>query len=87
VCRHPRFCIGGSLTILSSAELDAFRCSIAFYGLLTYTELTENKPVSPLDVVEKINNPFLGHWGDADHLVPVADVEELRKRARGNRRR
>jgi carboxymethylenebutenolidase len=77
------FCIGGSLAILTASQLEGLGCAVAFYGVLRYGELTKNKPLSPLDAAEQLGVPLLGHWGDADHLVPEDDVAELRKRLSG----
>jgi carboxymethylenebutenolidase len=77
-------CIGGSLALLSAAALgDRLSCVAAFYGLVRYGSSSDNKPRSPLDVAKDVEVPFVGHWGDADHLVPAADVEALREAMRG----
>jgi carboxymethylenebutenolidase len=78
------FCIGGSEAILAAAKLGSrLRCAVAFYGVLRYPEETATKPLSPLEAVEQVEIPMLGHWGDADHLVPVDDVAELGRRLSG----
>ena len=51
--------------------------------MLKYTETTENKPVSPMDTVDDITCPLLGHFGEADHLVPVDHAAELQERLKG----
>lgn len=71
------FCIGGSLAMLAAANAPGFGCVTAFYGLLRYGELSADKPISPLDAASDLDTPFLGHWGDADHLVPIEDVRCL----------
>jgi carboxymethylenebutenolidase len=76
-------CMGGSMAILANAKTPGLACTIAFYGLLRYQRLTETKPLAPLDAAADLRVPLLGHWGDTDHLVPTADVEELRERLRG----
>lgn len=78
------FCIGGSYALLAAAELAGLSCAVTFYGMLRYPELTSNKPVSPLDVAAKAGCPVLGHFGEADHLVPVADARELAERLAGH---
>lgn len=77
------FCIGGSLAILSAAEIEGLACAVGFYGVLRYGATGSNKPESPLDAADRLAVPFLGHWGDCDHLVPTKDVEELRERTSG----
>lgn len=77
------FCMGGSYALMAAARVDGIRCAVAFYGLLRYRQKTDNKPVSPLDVVDDVRVPFLGHYGETDHLIPLDDVEELRARLSG----
>lgn len=74
------FCIGGTYSILSGVNVSAFKCAISFYGSLKYGEITEAKPVSPLDVVQKLSCPLLGHYGEADPLIPLEHVLELRNK-------
>src|SRR5262249_59067545 len=38
------------------------------------------RPRSPLDAVAGLRCPLLGLYGDEDSIIPVADVEELRRR-------
>jgi dienelactone hydrolase len=78
------FCIGGSYALMAGAELPDLKCAISYYGQLRYTETTEQKPVSPIEKAEDIACPLLGHFGDADHLIPTKDVEELRERLKGH---
>ena len=77
------FCIGGTYALMAAERVPDLACSTGFYGMLRYTTLSANKPVSPLDRVEKMTVPFLGHFGEADALVPVADVHELSARTAG----
>lgn len=77
------FCVGGTYALLAAAQLSGLSCAVTFYGMLRYPELTSNKPVSPLDVAEKIACPVLGHFGEADHLVPLTDARQLEKRLAG----
>ncbi|SPL88212.1 Dienelactone hydrolase family [[Actinomadura] parvosata subsp. kistnae] len=77
------FCIGGTYALLAASQIPDLSCAITFYGMLRYTELTENKPVSPLETLDKAACPVLGHFGEADHLVPPADAAELAERLRG----
>lgn len=76
------FCIGGTYAILSGTQFNLFRCSVSFYGSLKYSEITEAKPVSPLDTVQELSCPLLGHYGEDDPLVPLEHVLELRNQLR-----
>jgi carboxymethylenebutenolidase len=77
------FCIGGTLAILSACDVEGLACAVAFYGILRYDERTDNKPESPLEASSRLGCPLLGHFGEADHLVPVADVHAMRERLNG----
>ncbi|MEU8800997.1 dienelactone hydrolase family protein [Spirillospora sp. NPDC048819] len=77
------FCIGGTYALLAASRIPDLRCAVTFYGMLRYAKLSDTKPLSPLDAAEKVGCPFLGHFGEADHLVPVADARELADRLRG----
>lgn len=79
------FCIGGTYSVLAASRVDGLACSVGFYGLLRYQELTENKPRSPLDTVDGLRVPLLMHYGDDDHLVPSDDVIALQKQTSASR--
>lgn len=73
------FCIGGSYAILAASQLNQFRCAISFYGTIKYAGTNDLKPVSPFDAARNLTCPFLGHYGEEDALIPLHDVEELKK--------
>ncbi|MGP3937854.1 dienelactone hydrolase family protein [Nonomuraea sp. KM88] len=77
------FCIGGTYALLAASQVPGLRCAVTFYGMLRYADTTDAKPVSPLDTAEKAACPVLGHFGEADHLVPATDAAELAERLRG----
>ena len=77
------FCIGGSYSLMAASRLRQLSCAITFYGQLRYAELSENKPISPIDMVDDLGCPLLGHFGESDHLVSVEHVMELQKRVQG----
>jgi dienelactone hydrolase len=77
------FCIGGTYALMAASRVPGLACCVSFYGMLRYQQLSENKPVSPLDTAEKIACPLLGHFGEADALVPATDARELSERVKG----
>jgi carboxymethylenebutenolidase len=77
------FCVGGSYALLGAARLERVRCAVSFYGMLRYDAPNPRKPVAPLDAARDVRCPYLGHFGEDDHLVPLDDVAELRKRVSG----
>lgn len=72
------FCIGGSYALLAASQIDGLACAVAFYGMLRFPWQGPRKPVSPIDAATKgVRCPFLGHFGEVDHLVPVEQAREL----------
>jgi carboxymethylenebutenolidase len=61
------YCVGGSVAWLAGREL-AVSAVVSYYGR---------------DVVDYLDRapqcPAMLHFGDKDHLIPVADVEKIRK--------
>jgi carboxymethylenebutenolidase len=76
------FCIGGSYALLASAQIPGLACAVSFYGMLHYPSLTGHKPEHPVDAATRGKCPILGHFGENDHLIPVADVLALREATR-----
>lgn len=77
------FCVGGSYSLLAASSMDGFRCAVAFYGPPKYLETNDNKPLSPLVAASGLRCPLLGHYGEADTLIPLEHVHELRERLQG----
>ncbi|MEO3886677.1 alpha/beta fold hydrolase [Nonomuraea sp. B5E05] len=77
------FCIGGAYALLAAAQLPGLSCAITFYGTLRYPTPHPGKPLSPLDAADKATCPVLGHFGEADHLIPLDDARELAERLKG----
>lgn len=73
------FCIGGSYALLAAAKVPGLKSAVAFYGVIRYQQLNETKPVSPINVGSEIRCPLLGHFGEADHLVSIDSVQELKR--------
>lgn len=78
------FCVGGSLALLTAAAGDEmFRGVATYYGPIRYASPTDPRPTSPLEVLNDMSCPLVAHYGDEDHLIPVDDILELRKRTTG----
>jgi carboxymethylenebutenolidase len=75
------FCIGGTYAILAASQFEQLRCAVSFYGTIRYAT-SDLKPISPLDVAQSLKCPLLGHYGEDDALIPLPDVEALRKELR-----
>ena len=81
------FCIGGTYSLMLSAETPNLSASVDYYGSVRYAKTSDHKPVSPLDRARAIQAPLLAHFGTFDRLIPAADIEALEtelKRARSN---
>jgi len=73
------FCWGGRVSMLASANVPHLDAAVAYYGRIRQQAPSENQPQGPMDLVEKMNVPLLGHFGSLDRGIPVADVEALRQ--------
>jgi len=71
------FCMGGQYALMAACSVPNLAACVSFYGMLRYVEKTELKPESPLDMVPRLNCPYLGLFGEDDLLIPRADVKEL----------
>lgn len=74
------FCMGGQYALLAACRLQRLGACVSFYGMVRYAETNERKPKSPLDAAPDLTCPYLGIFGEEDGLIPLADVEELRRR-------
>ncbi|MEO8134150.1 MAG: dienelactone hydrolase family protein [Betaproteobacteria bacterium] len=74
------FCLGGRfahyLAALRGAD-DGIAGVVNYYGRLRFARQT-NKPFLPAEVTSLIEVPYLGHFAEADQLIPLPDVDELR---------
>ncbi len=69
------FCLGGSLSLLSSTQDLGLTGAIGFYaGLSRQMPGTSG---SVLDEAVKVHTPFLGLFGGADQGIPVEQVHKL----------
>ncbi len=75
------FCMGGQYTVLAGGLCTGLSACAPFYGMLRYADGLdpEAKPRQPLDVVAELRCPFMGFYGGADAIIPVADVDALRE--------
>lgn len=71
------FCLGGSLSLLSSTENLGLAGAIGFYAGLSRQLPGTSGTV--LDEAVKVHTPFLGLFGGADQGIPVEQVHQLDK--------
>lgn len=76
------FCMGGQYALLAACSCRGLAACAPFYGMLRYDAGVDaaKKPRQPLDAIPDLGCPVLGLYGAEDALIPVADVEELRRR-------
>jgi carboxymethylenebutenolidase len=68
-------CSGGRHAYLAACRSDAFDAVVDLWGggvVAPADQLTENRPVQPLDYTEDLNIPLLGLFGEED-FSPTAD--------------
>lgn len=80
------FCIGGVYAFLSACEHQGIAAAVDYYGMIAYGDITENKPVSPIDRVPELGAPLLAHFGDFDRLISQPDVEAFGAALRANQK-
>jgi len=71
------FCWGGRITWLYAAHNPAVKAGVAWYGQLLGTP-NALKPMSPIDLVNKLQAPVLGLYGAEDGGIPVAAVDQMK---------
>jgi len=70
------FCWGGRITWLYAAHNPSVKAGGAWYGRLVGAS-NAMTPAHPLDIVDKINAPVLGLYGDADAGIPNDTVHKM----------
>jgi carboxymethylenebutenolidase len=76
------FCMGGQYALLAACTCRGISACAPFYGMVRYEAGVDaaKKPRQPLDAIPELRCPVYGFYGNEDALIPVADVEELRRR-------
>lgn len=77
------FCMGGKYTVLAACRCTGFSAAVPWYGMLTVGEIDAQNPEHPLDATSDLGCPLLGLFGVEDPIVPLAEVEDLERRAPG----
>ncbi len=73
------FCMGGTIVLLLVARRRDVAATVSYYGF----PADERAGESPISVAARMTGPILGHWGDQDTGVGMANVEKLRHGLRG----
>jgi carboxymethylenebutenolidase len=72
------FCWGGRITWLYSAHNPKLKAGVAWYGRLV-GQPNPNTPANPIDLVDKLNAPVLGLYGEADTGIPMDTVWKMQE--------
>ncbi len=72
------YCMGGQYALMAACTVPGLAACVAWYGMLRYAETDAVKPASPLELAPELQCPYLGMFGEADQIIPMADVAELR---------
>jgi carboxymethylenebutenolidase len=75
------FCMGGKYALLAACRCRDLSAAVVWYGMLRAPAIDTANPEHGLDAVRELGCPLLGLFGKDDPLVPLADVEELERRA------
>ncbi len=73
------FCMGGTLAFLAGCTSTRFACVVDFYGRVLYGDLSEIKPVQPIEMLLNLDRPLLALFGEEDASIPLDDVRLLEK--------
>ena len=79
-------CSGGRHAVLTASLVDGFAAVVDLWGggvVAPADQLTEKRPVAPIDYTSKLNAPLLGIFGNEDHSPTPEQVDiheaELKK--------
>ena len=73
------FCWGGRIVWLYSAHSPLVKAGVAWYGRLT-GPTSAATPSHPYEAAAQLKAPVLGLYGGADAGIPVATVDEMKRR-------
>jgi carboxymethylenebutenolidase len=73
------FCWGGRIVWLYAAYNTDVKAGAAWYGRLI-DDYNELHPVHPMDIAPTLKVPVVGLYGGNDPSIPLATIEEMRKR-------
>jgi carboxymethylenebutenolidase len=71
------FCWGGRVVWLYAAHNPNLKAGVAWYGRLV-GEASPRTPKHPLEIVEQLNAPVLGLYGEKDRGIPLETVDSMR---------
>ena len=75
------FCLGGGPVLAWATRADAPEACVALYGLpiLPSEYSPDGAPRSRIAIAAQVRCPFQAHFGDADEVIPLDQVTELKE--------
>lgn len=73
-------CSGGRHAFMAACTVEGFDCAVDCWGggvIMSQEQLSEARPVSPLDYTEQLQIPLLGIFGNEDRSPTPAEVDRL----------
>lgn len=71
------YCMGGALSLMLAGRSKNLAFVIDYYGRVLYPEISDNKPLNPIDYVEGINCPVLALFSGIDPIIPLNQIKLL----------
>jgi len=79
------FCIGGTYSLMLSAETPNLSASVDYYGSVRYAKTSDQKPVSPLDRAKAIQARSLRILAHLTGWFPLQALKRSRPNSSGRR--
>jgi carboxymethylenebutenolidase len=78
------FCMGGGTSLVCACTSDAFRAAVILYALpiLPARYSPDGAERSRIDVAPSLRCPLQGHFGEADDVIPLEQVQALEEALR-----
>jgi carboxymethylenebutenolidase len=78
------FCSGGRHTYLAACQLSGIDAAVDCWGggvsVTDSSQLTDKRPVAPVDLTERMSAPLLGIFGNEDQRPDVAEVNRTEEK-------
>lgn len=69
-------CMGGRVSFLGAAEIEAFKCNVVYYGGNMF-KVWGNGDVPPFEKLGKLRGPVIGFYGNDDENPSPDDVAKI----------
>lgn len=80
------YCLGGRFALLWPTFQHDLAGAASFHGFPTNDTSNPNTPAQPVDRVRFLRTPVIAFFGEADHLVPMKDVEQYRSQLEAHKK-